>query len=232
MTLAIMQPYIFPYFGYFQLVHAVDLFVFYDDVNFIKKGWVNRNRILVQGQEHLFSIPLKSSSQNVLIKDCELSDEHKWREKLIKKIELTYKKAPQFATGFPLVSEIILSEQNTISSLAILAIEKISKYLEIPTKFKQSSESYDNRELKGQMRILDICKKENAAKYINPIGGQEIYSRELFTENQIELFFIRSEAISYKQFENDFVPNLSIIDLLMFNDREFLQNALNRYDLV
>ena len=95
MKLAIMQPYIFPYIGYFQLINAVDKFVIRDDVNFIMRGWINRNRILVNDSDSLFSIPVEKASQNTLTSDCVLAD-LRVTGKLLKSIEHYYKKATTF----------------------------------------------------------------------------------------------------------------------------------------
>jgi hypothetical protein len=231
MTIAIMQPYIFPYIGYFQLINAVDKFIIYDDVNFINKGWINRNRILVSGQPHLFTIPLKNASQNKLINEVELLQSEPWQKKLLKTIQQSYQKAPNYRTVFPLIEEIVNFPANSISELAIFGLGRICDYLEITTEIVPSSTIYDNSSLKAQDRILNICEQEKASHYINPIGGMELYSKEKFQEAGIKLNFIRSTDVSYTQFKNAFVPWLSIIDILMFNDLENINDLLQEYEL-
>ena len=231
MRLAIMQPYIFPYIGYYQLIGAVDKFVIYDDVNFINKGWINRNNILVNEKAFLFTVPLKEASQNKLIREIDIADAA-WGKKLLKTIEQAYKKAPFFQTIHELVSQVVLGETGNISVLCRLSLEKVMEYLGLQTLLVPSSTIYSNTHLKAQERILDICRVENATNYINPIGGMEIYTRELFNQAGIKLNFLRSGAVEYKQFKNQFVPSLSIIDVLMFNSKDEIKKMLDIFDLV
>ncbi len=227
-----MQPYIFPYIGYFQLIGAVDKFIFYDDVNFINKGWINRNNILVNNKAHLFTIPLKDSSQNRQIKDILLADGKDWTNKILRTLEHSYKKAPFFVETLSLVNEVFDSGFTHIHQIAKRSTVIISRYLEIINEFIETSSFYDNCQLKGQHRILDICRRENADQYINPIGGQEIYTKDLFEDSGIELNFIKSNSIIYKQFGKEFTPNLSILDVLMFNSRETVKKMLGEYQLI
>lgn len=232
MRLGIMQPYIFPYIGYYQLINTVDKFVVYDDVCFIKRGWINRNNILVNKKSFLFSVPLKDPSQNRLIRDIELVEEKNWGTKFLKTIELSYKKAKHFSSVFSLLEDVINSEAANISQLAYKSLRSVVDYLGLPAELEQTSEIYNNANLKAQDRILDICKREKTDHYINPIGGMEIYSRELFERSGIKLNFLKTKTITYKQFDHEFVPNLSIIDVLMFNSREEIWEMLNLYELV
>lgn len=233
MKVAIMQPYFFPYLGYFQLIAAVDKFVIYDDVSFINKGWINRNNILINGKAGLISVPLNGASQNKLIKDIAPVLEKKWRNTLLKTIEQNYKKAPQFNVLFPILQQIINAEAATISELNYTGIKVVCDYLNIRTTLIPSSDVYENSDLKGQYRILDICKIKSADHYINPIGGMELYDKELFNKNRIKLNFIRSSTISYPQFNSIFVSKLSIIDVLMFCEPEYVHTQLLKaYELI
>ncbi|MCF0050017.1 WbqC family protein [Dyadobacter sp. LJ53] len=232
MTIAIMQPYIFPYIGYFQLINAVDKFIIYDDVNFINKGWINRNNVLVSGQAHLFTIPLKDASQNKLINEVELSKSEPWQKKFLKTLQQSYQKAPYFQKVFVLIEEIVNLEVQTIYELTFQTLKRTCEYMEITTEIVPSSMIYQNTHLKGQERILDICKQENASHYINPIGGMELYDKEKFEKEGIKLDFIKSVASPYPQFKNAFVPWLSIIDILMFNDPEHIKEHLKAYELI
>lgn len=232
MKLAIMQPYFFPYIGYFQLIGAVDKFVVYDDVAFINKGWINRNNILVNAKATLFSLPLKNASQNRSINEIEISNETNWKNKLLKTIEFSYKKAPRFNQVFPLIADVIQSEKEYISQLALLSIQAVVNYLQLSTDFVCTSAVYNNTHLKAQQRILDICQKEKAEFYINPIGGKEIYSSELFEKSGIEIGFLKTIEHSYPQFANPFVPNLSIVDVLMFNSIDQAQQLLKEYTVI
>jgi hypothetical protein len=232
MKIAIMQPYFLPYIGYFQLLNAVDKFVILDDVNFIKRGWINRNRILVNGKAHLFTIPLKEASQNKLIKDIGISREANWRNKFLKTIEMNYKSAPFFDTVFPMINKIISSDETLISKFIIKGLIEIMEYLSIKTKLIRTSTIYENHHLKAVEKIIDICRKENATLYINPVGGLNLYSKERFEEDGIKLNFITARPITYKQFRNEFVPWLSIIDVLMFNSKESINEYLNNYEFL
>lgn len=233
MTIAIMQPYFFPYLGYFQLVNSVDTFVFYDDVNFIKSGWINRNRILVNGQANYFNIGLKNASVNSLINQTVINRNEKDISNKLKTLEIAYKKAPHFNEVFQLIVKILNFKANYIDELAMYSINKISKYLGITTRFEQSSIiSNHTKALKKEKRLIEICKDLDADRYINPIGGQELYTKAEFKKEGIDLLFIKSHEISYKQFNNEFIPWLSIIDVLMFNDVSQARKFLNQYELI
>lgn len=232
MTIAIMQPYIFPYIGYFQLINAVDKFIIYDDVNFINKGWINRNNLLVSGKPHLFTIPLKDASQNKLINEVELLTEEPWKKKFLKTIQQSYQKAPNYQNVFDFVEEIVYSDLKTIGELDLYSLKKVCTYMRINTEIVSSSTIYKNTDLKGQDRIIDICKQEKATHYINPVGGMELYEKAKFTKENIQLNFLKSVAGPYSQFKNAFVPWLSIIDILMFNNAENINKLLKEYELI
>ena len=238
MTLAIMQPYFLPYIGYLQLMNAVDRFVFYDDVAFINRGWVNRNRILVGGKEHLFTVPLKEASQNKTIREIALSDDPKWRGKLLKTIEQSYRKAPLYETVMPMTEKIVnFTADNNVADYIFHSFTELTAYLDITTTLIPSSTIYENGHLKAQERILDICRQEGATQYINPIGGQELYDRTLFAEGAIKLHFIQSKRVEYKQIigktgPDEFVPWLSVLDVLMFNDVNEVRAMFGAFELV
>lgn len=235
LVLGIMQPYVFPYIGYFQLIKAVDKFIIYDDVAFINKGWINRNNILVNGKASMFTIPLIGASQNRLIKEIEIDNLAAWGKKFLKTIEQSYKKAPFYKEGFQLVEQVFNFPAANIAELAVKSLKETCKYLEIDSKIVESSTIYNNQDLKAQNRILDICLQEKANHYINPIGGMAIYDKQLFADNEILLNFIKAKPIIYKQFNKDeasFVPWLSIIDLLMFCSVEEINEHLNKFELV
>lgn len=233
MTAAVMQPYLFPYIGYFQMINAVDVFVFYDDVNFIKGGWINRNRMLISGSDKLFTVPLKDASSFKLIKDVEINNEVPAYSKILTTIAQSYKKAPFFSEVFPIIESVFRSPSSTIADLAILSIKAVNEYLGISTILKRSSVDFpDTKGLERAERLIAICKRTGAEKYINVIGGQELYTKEYFSSQGIDLKFIKSEPIAYKQFDNEFVPWLSIIDVLMFNSVEEVHHLLKKYQIL
>ncbi len=227
-----MQPYIFPYIGYFQLIKAVDKFVIYDDVNYINKGWINRNRILVGGQAFQFTIPLKEASQNKLILEIEISKDASWKKKLLKTIQQSYQKAPNFESVYELISEILQPEHQTIAALNLFALQKVCSRLALKTEIISSSSIYNNAHLKSSERILDICLQEKATSYINAIGGMELYDKTTFENAGINLSFIKNQPISYRQLKNAFIPWLSIIDILMFNNYKDISGFLDQYELI
>ena len=231
MKVAIMQPYFFPYIGYFQLINAVDVFVIYDDVNYIKQGWVNRNRILINNKEHYFNLVLSSVSQNKKINEIFIDENIKWKENLIKKMSFSYAKAPFFYEVFPIIKEIILNNQFNLSVFLTFSLKEICSYLEIKTKFLLSSEININADAKAEDKIITICKKLGATNYINAIGGQELYNKTKFDENSLKLQFLKTNVIQYNQFNANFVPWLSIIDVLMFNEKEKIFKYLEEYQL-
>lgn len=234
MTLAIMQPYIFPYIGYFQMIKAVDKFVFYDDVNFIKQGWINRNNVLISSAANRFTVPLESPSSFANIKDTLISSKiyDSWRSKFLQTLSQNYKKSPHFVPIFELINNVLSQKVTNIGELAILSVVKVAEMLEINTEFRISSKDYDNKELHRVNRIVNICEIEQATTYINAIGGQELYDKNEFASHSIDLKFIKSKPITYPQFKNEFVPWLSIIDVLMFNDNEQINKMLNAYELI
>lgn len=233
-TLGIMQPYCFPYIGYLQLVNRVDTFVFLDDVNFIKKGWIHRNQIAQNGQAVLFSIPLKEASQNRLIHEIEVDSSFPtWREKFFKTLDQSYKKAPHYGAVLPWVKDVLYrSDLPKIGELAFGSIEATCRYLDIQTKLVPSSQVYGQHEAKGQERILAICQAEYATHYINPIGGQELYDAQAFLQHGIELSFLKSRLTPYPQGKEPFIPWLSILDVLFWNDPFQVRTLLDSYDLV
>lgn len=230
-----MQPYLFPYIGYFQLVGAVNKFVIYDDVNFIKGGWINRNNVLINKKRSLFTVPLDKASSYKLINDTKINLKYYniWKVKFLRSLEQSYKKAPYFKQVYVLIEDVLeVNENNLVSNLAVNSIKKVSSYIQLQTEICETSEIYNNKILNGQERVLDICRIEKASQYINPIGGIELYSKDAFKEHGLVLNFIKSKPITYTQFDNDFSPWLSIIDVLMFNSIEEVNKMINQYDLV
>lgn len=233
MKIAIMQPYFLPYIGYFQLISAVDEFVFFDDVQYINKGWINRNRILNGADDLLFTIPLHKSPRGARINQRTISNQ--WcdqRIKLLKTIECTYSNAPYFDLAYDLIDHIFHYEEDKLADYVTYSIHQISKYLGIKTSFLKSSSYHLDDEFKGELRILELCNQLGADHYVNPIGGLELYSAELFDTHGINLSFLKTKNIEYSQFSHTFVPNLSIIDVIMFNSVDKISDFIEAYELV
>lgn len=231
MKLAIMQPYFFPYIGYFQLISAVDTFIVYDNIKYTKKGWINRNRILKNGKDATISLPLKRASDALDICEREISEDFK-RGKLVNQIKGAYQSAPYYKQCIPLVEEIIQHEGHNLFRFLYHSIVTTCNYLGINTEIVISSSVDIDHSLKSQNRVLALCKACQAHTYINPIGGTELYSKKDFLRNGIELNFIKSKPLEYLQFSGEFVPWLSIIDVLMFNSLQDIQNNLGKYELI
>lgn len=229
MTLAIMQPYLFSYIGYWQLINAVDTFVIFDDVNFIKKGYINRNSILVGGKLQQITLELIGASQNKLINEIKVGNNS---QKLLKTIEMSYKKAPYFDNVFSIIEDILNQEESNLAKFIGYSLQKISNYLEIDTKFIYSSSIEKDNSLKAQNKILDICKKLDATDYINAIGGKELYDKDKFEKQNIKLNFLEPEIQKYMQLESEFISYLSIIDIIMFNNKDNISKMLMQYKLL
>lgn len=232
MKIAIMQPYFMPYIGYFQLIAAVDIFIIYDNVKYTKKGWINRNRMLLNGNDSVFTLPLKYGSDYLDIRDRELASSFS-RDKLINSFKGAYRHAPYFDRTIKLIEEIVWFESNNLFCFVFNSVNKICQYLGITTKIEISSEVLIDHELKKQNKVLALCEVLQASTYINAIGGIDLYSKENFRSRGIELQFIKSRPFEYAQFSTPFVAWLSIIDVLMFNAPEQVQAVVDGgYELV
>lgn len=231
MKIGIMQPYFFPYLGYWQLINAVDKYVVYDDVAYIKRGWINRNNILLNANKHLLTLPLEGASQFKAINEIPITSQESVRKKIIRTLMAAYNKAPHYDEIMPMLENLIM-KSIMISQLNLDAIKMITEYIGINTEIILSSELIKNNELRGQNKIIHICKLLKGDKYINAIGGQELYSADEFKNENIELYFLRMNHIEYDQYAETFIPGLSIIDLLMFNSKERIVQMLNEYSLI
>ena len=230
--IAIMQPYVFPYLGYFHLIEASNIFVFYDDVNYITRGWINRNRILLNDKDFLFTIPISKASQNKLINETFSSVDEVWRNKFIRTISQGYRKAPYFSQVESLITSVFSENHRSISDLAISSVAKTYEYLGIPFNYTKSSDcSPETRGLDKADRLIEIAKKQGYKRYVNAPGGVSLYTKEYFEANGIELSFVKSIPIQYTQHSSTFVPWLSIIDILMFNDPTVIKGFLKSYQL-
>ena len=231
-TIAIMQPYFFPYIGYWQLIHAVDRFVIYDDVNYIKGGWINRNRLLINGEPVYITVPLYQSSPYKRICDTTLQPSTIWRNKLVKMVEITYRKAPCFAEAFPVIESLIRYEADNLADYLAHQLQMLAAFMGIKTVFVLTSRCYDNEHLSGQSRVLDICKREKASIYLNLRGGQSLYDAEIFRGSGITLRFTAIHPLPYKQRGGEFSPYLSIIDALMEVGPVEIKRHLDAFDLI
>ncbi len=225
---AIMQPYIFPYLGYFQLVCAADKFIFLDDVGFIKQGWIHRNNILLNKRSYRFTIPIQNSSSNVNIAATLVSEKpNNWHFKLLETIRHAYKKTHYFESVYPLIENVFLDCSNkSVSSVAIKSIQSVLEYVGIDSFFWSSSTIYNNQNLKLEPRIINICEAESATIYMNAVGGQKFLKKEIFNTHNIKLNFVKPTLEPYSQNATQFQAGLSIIDVLMYNSPKNVKEML------
>ena len=232
MKLGIMQPYFLPYIGYFQLIDAVDVFIVYDNIKYTKKGWINRNRILVNGTDTIFSLPLKKNSDSLDVIERELSIDYN-RCKLLNQIKGAYARAPYFEQTIPLLESVILNKEHNLFSYIYNAIVETCKHLGVKTEIRISSAIDIDHELKSQNKVIALCSAIGADTYINAIGGVELYEKDTFHANGVDLKFIKSRPFEYNQSGGEFTPWLSIIDVMMYNSLDAVYECIsNNYELI
>jgi WbqC-like protein family len=230
-TLGVMQPYLLPYIGYWQLLAAVDRFVLYDNIQYAKKGWINRNRFLRNGADAFFTVPLKKGSDFLNVVDRTIADDFD-PDTLLQPLAGAYRKAPFFSAAFPVIEAIVDAAPRNLFEYLHQSIVAIADYLEIGTPIVVSSTVPIDHGLKGERKVLALCQALGATRYLNASGGRELYSAPAFAEQGIELKFIQPRPIVYRQYDHPFVPALSIVDVMMFNSREAVRGMLGEYDLV
>ncbi len=231
MTVGIMQPYFLPYLGYWQLLAAVDRFVVYDDIQYTKKGWINRNRFLRNGAAAYFTVPLRQGSHLLDVADRAIADDFR-PAALLKPMAEAYRHAPFFASAYPVIETVISAAPRNLFEYLHYGLTVVAEYLEIRTPVIVSSTVAVDRSLKSQERVLGLCAALGATRYVNAMGGRELYSLSDFAERGIELRFLQSRPVPYPQYDDPFVPNLSIVDVLMFNSRDAVRGMLGSYELV
>jgi len=229
MTIGSNQPYFFPYIGYWQLMNITDIYVISDSMQYIRKGYINRNNILINKNRHLFTLEVLGAHAATPINEVKVG---KNSRQIIKSIFHAYKKAPYFEEIYPMLEEILLNDEKNLAKYVGYSIERVAQYLDMKTKIIYLSDLQGKTSLMAQDRVIDICKRLNADRYINAIGGQELYDKKDFLVENIALNFLKTEDIEYKQFNNEFVPNLSIIDIMMFNSKVEIKEMLGKYTLV
>lgn len=225
MQIAIMQPYFLPYIGYFQLMNLVDRFVIYDNIEYTKKGWINRNRLLRNGEPVTFTIPVQNASDFLDIRDRRVAENFN-PKKLENQISAAYAKAPEFHKAMPVVREILNYGSRSLFDFLRHSLERTCKHIGIATPLVVSSKIQGDTSLRNQERVLDICVRMQASRYVNPIGGIKLYDPKVFAERGVELAFIRTVGVRYPQFSEPFQADLSILDVMMFNDRGRIRHLL------
>jgi len=233
MIVAIMQPYFFPYIGYFQLLAASDLFVFYDDVQFIKGGWVNRNRVLVKGGAEWITYPIAHASYSLPINARHYLVGDKLATRMINRLRNAYRWAPHFDETMTLVEEVMAVKTSNVADFNIHLLRVIAAHLGIRTAaITASSLGPKDVSLGAEQVVVDMCRRLGATHYVNAEGGRSLYHRGAFETHGIDLAFLQCDAQPYAQFGEPFVPSLSIIDVLMFNTPQRIRQMLGQFQLL
>ena len=252
MKIGIMQPYFFPYLGYFQLIHAVDKYLLYDDLSYIKEGWVNRNRILNKsnGKPVYLTVPIEHKTIHCHINEVKISNGSPWKKKLLNAIFLNYKKAREFESTYNFIEGLLRYETDSLSQLNKNAIASIAErlgiktpiilhqpyYQELEERLQQREQWFSNYNKEEYpvkiVRVLEICRREHCADFYNAIGGKTLYPKDLFFKNGIKAGFIETKPHKYNQGPNDFISGLSIIDVMMHNSSYEISQLLNAFEIV
>jgi len=255
MKLAIMQPYFFPYIGYFQVIHAVDKYLLHGGLPYLKKGWVNRNRILgPDGRPAYVNAEIRARSSHTKIDDIELVPSRHWKDKFLRGVSYIYRKSPFFDDIYALIENAVAADTERLSELNKRCIVSICDFLGIRTTIATTDGSFapleerlskPETELRLEfpglrlsvyrrkvVRILEICRQEGAATFVNAIGGIALYDRAEFRSNGVELYFVETQPFTYPQRAPQFVPDLSIIDVLMNCGKAGTGRLLENYRLV
>jgi hypothetical protein len=228
MKIGIMQPYLFPYLGYFQLINAVDKFVIYDDANYIKQGYINRNNILMGDRVQRFTLAVPGASSFLKISELCFSEDV---DKLLKTLQQAYRKKPYFNDIYPLVERVLKSECRSISYICEAAFREIFNWLGINKKLILSSRLDYQREACASGKVVSICRALDGQSYFNSIGGKHLYQHSEFAAHGLALSFIKMDEVVYPQGNRIFQPGLSMIDVLMHCSPESIREYLTRYQL-
>jgi hypothetical protein len=232
MRIAIMQPYFLPYVGYFQLMGAADKFVLLDDVNFINRGWINRNRVAVNGEPYWMTVPLAQASQNKLINEICIVQDTSWKRKILQTVKLSYHDAPYLTEVLPLFSQILEDAHGSLSPFLYGQLQRVADYLGLAVQIEKTSAVYPKEGKTGQDRILDICRREEADGYINLPGGRDLYDPAAFSAAGIELFFLNPDFSKMQlRYSGTEGPVLSILDLVMLNSAATVRDAIKECPL-
>jgi WbqC-like protein family len=231
MIVSIMQPYFFPYIGYFQLIYNCDHFVLLDDVQYIKRGWVNRNRILMNGEPLYITLPVLYAPRVLSINQRVYQLDKEIVKQLIKRIEGAYHNAPYFQVTMPLIRETMGFSDSNVAAFNANLICRIAQRLALETPITLSSRLEKDTTLRREERLIEICRVVGASEYVNPSGEVDLYSGASFATRGITLRFLKPSISPYRQFGAPHVPNLSVIDALMFNSPEQMRNLLQEFSL-
>jgi hypothetical protein len=225
---AVMQPYFFPYIGYFQLMSQCDTFVVFDDVQYVDHRWMNRNRILLNGKSAWLTYPVERGPLAGSIRDRLYVARDQDRLDVLNKLHEAYRRAPNYEPVRALVQSCLDFESRSVSAFNANLLEAVARAIGLRSTMKFASDFGIDPSLRGEDRVLAVCAALGAREYVNSIGGVSLYSSENFDRRGVTLRFLKGEAVQYRQFGAEFVPSLSIIDALMFTDESELADMLSR----
>lgn len=239
MTLGIMQPYLFPYLGYFQLMNYVDKYVFCGDMQYIRWGWVNRNRLRIHNgqQTYFFTFPVAKDDHRKKINERYYRDLKRNCDKLKKSLYLDYRRAANFEEAYTVLEEAMCFQEDNVAYFNMNANYIIARYLGIETEISCTDTIKDEIfwqkfiQLEREERVIYMCQYYNADTFVNAIGGIDLYHKSVFKDNGIDLYFLQMNDIVYPQSGDIFVPNLSIIDVIMRNKIDKARSLLKMYQL-
>lgn len=235
MKIAIMQPYFFPYLGYFALIKHTEQFILFDTPQFIRHGWIERNQILKQDGNKLYiKVPLIKHSRESRIMEVLINNNEDWQNKILAQLAPYKKKAPYYYNVTKLIKEIFNYKTDSIVDFNFHSLRLVCNYLNIDTPIKIWSKmdvKIEDANAPDEW-ALNICKALKAETYYNPIGGTSFFDTEKYINSGIEIKFMEIIPTKYNQISNEFVPYLSVIDVMMFNSKEDIQEMLNQYTLV
>lgn len=232
MIVAIMQPYFFPYIGYFQLMQAVDTFVVYDEAQFMKSGWINRNRILLDGVPRWWTFAVEHDSYLRPIRERRYDRPARQRPSLLGKFDAAYRRAPHFAASRLLLDACLDRDEDSVSLANEASLATVARHLGITCRIVRSSDIDHDRRLAGEARVIELCGRLGGDRYVNAIGGQGLYSAANFRDAGISLGFLRPRPRAYVQFDAPHVPSLSIVDVLAFNTHAAACAMLHDHDIL
>ena len=217
---SIMQPTYLPWLGYFDLIDRADVFVFYDDVQVVKRSWGVRNKVKTANGPVFLSVPIdkdKHRNERTFF-NAQLDYSQNWVEKHLETFRLNYKKASFFEEIFSLLENELIKKPKFLAELNISLIKAIIKFLELNTELRISSEM-NNLSGKKENRLIQICERIDADKYLSPQGSSQYIEAEKpggeFSETEIDLYYQNFVHPTYPQLWGDFVSHLPIVDVLM-----------------
>lgn len=235
MKIVLMQPYFFPYIGYFTLIKHTDMFVVFDMAQYIRRGWIHRNRILgFHGEPVFVNAQIVKAPQNTPIHQIKLKSGDGWKEEILKKVEAYRNIAPYYQEVYHLVESCLNASGSSLAELNVHSIIAVSEFLGLSPNMVQLSELNINLEDIQQPDDwgLRVAQYYGADEYINAPGGQEFYSREKYGQNGVEMFFYRAKLPPYNQRTPVFHAGLSIIDVMMFNTKEEIHQMIDDFDIL